>query len=197
MRESPSAKPPRIALVFPPAMPPVSPPLGIAGLKSGLEAGLSVHVRNFDLNLSYFEKAFQWLGDGRLRMSIQKMDHDTTARRVTDARDFFRGKDLREKDLRGFFDLELYNANAGIYSGFCSVLNGLFDNFSRKILAKLPVPPLASRFFDELIEPVRAFRPDLIGFSVLFSQQLFLLWPSPCCAKGLEQRSSSAGRLFR
>ncbi|MFZ0942661.1 MAG: radical SAM protein [Syntrophobacteraceae bacterium] len=34
-------------------------------------------------------------------------------------------------------------------------------------------PPLVNRFFEELIEPLKAFRPDLIGFSILFSQQLF------------------------
>ena len=32
---------------------------------------------------------------------------------------------------------------------------------------------MANRFFEELIEPLKAFRPELIGFSILFSQQLF------------------------
>src|SRR5208337_4024248 len=43
----------------------------------------------------------------------------------------------------------------------------------RKILLGRPRPPLVNRFFEELIEPIKAFRPDLIGFSILFSQQLF------------------------
>jgi anaerobic magnesium-protoporphyrin IX monomethyl ester cyclase len=159
----------RIALVFPPAMPPASPPLGIAALKSYLETRSAVHVRNFDLNLAYFEQAFQWLGDGRLRMRIRKMDYETTAKKAADARSFFCGK----ADDQSFFDPALYNEHAGVYSGFSSVLNGLFDNFARKIILGLPAPPLVTRFFSELVGPVIDFRPDLIGFSILFSQQIF------------------------
>ena len=159
----------RIALIFPPAMPPTSPPLGIAGLKPYLEASATVEVRNFDLNLAYFEQAFRWLEDGRLRMRMQKMDFETTAQKAAAARNFFCGKE----GVHRFFNLALYNEQARIYAGFSSVLNGLFDNFARKILLGLPRPPLVNRFFEELIEPVKAFRPDLIGFSVLFSQQLF------------------------
>ncbi len=159
----------RIALVFPPAMPPTSPPLGIADLKAYLESAAAVEVRNFDLNLAYFEQAFHWLGDGRLRMRIQKMDFETTARRAAAARNFFRGRE----GVHRFFDPALYNEQARIYAGFSTVLNGLFDNFARKILLGVPTPRLVDRFFDELIEPLRAFSPDLIGFSILFSQQLF------------------------
>ena len=164
-----SGKALRIALVFPPAMPPTSPPLGIAGLKSYLESAANVEVRNFDLNLAYFEQAFGWLHDGRIRMKIKKMDVETTARKAAAARNFFLGKDGVGK----FFDLTEYNEHSGTYAAFSSVLNGLFDSFARRSLVGVPTPPLAGRFFDELIEPVRAFRPDLIGFSILFSQQLF------------------------
>ena len=101
MRDDQSRQPLRIALVFPPAMPPASPPLGIAALKSYLEAGAAVEVRNFDLNLAYFEQAFQWLADGRLRMRIQKMDFETTAKKAAEARSFFCGKE----GIQRFFDL--------------------------------------------------------------------------------------------
>lgn len=167
-------RPFRIALIFPPAMFPLSPPLGIASLKAFLGAGPqsapTLLVRNFDLNLAYFEQAFQWLADNRLRMSIRKMDHDTTARKVIEARDFFRGA----KGAANFYDQASYDEQAAVYAGFGSVLNGLFDNFARKILLGLPVPPLVRTFFDDLLEPVRSFAPDLAGFSILFSQQLFL-----------------------
>ncbi|MFZ0942662.1 MAG: hypothetical protein WB930_15285 [Syntrophobacteraceae bacterium] len=79
----------RIALIFPPAMPPTSPPLGIADLKAYLETSANVEVRNFDLNLAYFEQAFHWLSDGRLRMRIQNMDFETTAQKAAEARLFF------------------------------------------------------------------------------------------------------------
>ncbi|MHC1727205.1 MAG: radical SAM protein [Syntrophobacteraceae bacterium] len=159
----------RIALIFPPAMYPVSPPLGIASLKAYLDQA-PVLVRNFDLNLAYFEQTFQWLENGRLRMSIMKMDHETTARKAIEARDFFRGVE----GAGYFFDPALYNEHARVYTGFGSVLNGLFDNFARKILLGLPVPALVREFFGKLLEPVKSFKPDLVGFSILFSQQLFL-----------------------
>ena len=159
----------RIALVFPPAMHPMSPPLGIAALKAYLSRSESVCARAFDLNLTYYDRAFEWLGDGRLQMSILKMDRDATMKKATAARNFFRGEDGLER----FFDQGEYNAHARIYSGFESVLNGLFDSFSRKLLLGMPIPPLARKFFDDLVEPVMAFQPDMIGFSILFSQQLF------------------------
>lgn len=166
-----AGRPLRIALVFPPAVLPTSPPLGIASLKAWLQSvGLdaSVEVRNFDLNLAYFEQAARWLDDRRLQMSLRKIDIETTARKVKAAVDFFRGK-----EAEAFFDLSLYDEHASIYTGFGSVLNGLFDNFARKILLDLPVPALAGGFFEDLLGPVKAFEPDLTGFSILFSQQLF------------------------
>lgn len=158
----------RIALVFPPPMFPMSPPLGIASLKAYLDQGNDFSVRNFDLNLTYCEQAFEWLAAGRLRVAIKGMDQNSTAEQASTAREFFLGGN----GLGRFFDPREYELHARVYSGFGSVVNGLFDNFSRRILLGLPVPPLVRRFFEELIEPVKSFKPDLVGFSILFSQQL-------------------------
>ncbi len=163
-----SKNPLRVALVFPPAMHPTGPPLGIASLKAYLVSQTPATVRNFDLNLAYYEQAMDWLADRRLKMGLKKMDHGETAGRVLAARDFFRGGRGAE-----FFDTAKYNAHAGIYTGFETVLNGLFDNFCRKILLDDPVPPLARKFLEGLVEPLKSFGPQLVGFSVLFSQQLF------------------------
>ena len=120
-------------------------------------------------------------------MSIQKMDHETTAKKAAEARSFFCGKE----DAQRFFDLTSYNEHARVYAGFGSVLDGLFDNFARKILLGLPTPPLVERFFDELIGPLKAYGPDLIGFSILFSQQLFF---ALALAKLCRVRSEPASR---
>ena len=75
--EAKADRPLRIALLFPPAVLPTSPPLGIASLKAWLQSvgfGERVEVRNFDLNLAYFEQAARWLSEGRLRMSLRKME---------------------------------------------------------------------------------------------------------------------------
>ncbi len=159
----------KIALVFPPPMFPMSPPLGIASLKAFLDRGSDCSVRNFDLNLAYSEQTFEWLTAGRLRVAVKGSDRKSTAEQASAAREFFLGG----CGLKRFFDPREYESHARVYSGFGSVVNGLFDNFSRRILLELPVPPLVRRFFDELIEPVKAFKPDLVGFSILFSQQLF------------------------
>jgi radical SAM superfamily enzyme YgiQ (UPF0313 family) len=150
-------------------MAPTGPPLGIATLKSCLESSVGAEVRNFDLNLAYFEQAFGWADDGRLRMRLREMDVETTARKAVAARNFFQ----RGDNLDLFFNTTLYDEHSEIYTRFSAVLNGLFDSFARKILLGLPTPSLVKRFFDELVHPVRDFRPDLIGFSVLISQQLF------------------------
>ena len=121
-------------------------------------------------------------------MRMQKMDFETTAQKAAAARLFFCGKE----GVHRFFDLALYNEQARIYAGFSSVLNGLFDNFARKILLGLPRPPLVNRFFEELIEPLKAFRPDLIGFSILFSQQLFFALALAKLCKA-ERRAAAAG----
>ena len=192
MQYDQARRPLRVALVFPPAAAPLSPPLGIATLKAYLEAEANVYVHNFDLNLAYFEQAFHWLGDGRLRMRIQKMDFQTTAQKAVEARDFLRGRESIQK----FFDPGAYNEHAGIYAGFGSVLNGLFDNFSRKIFLGLPVPPLVSKFFDELTKPIKAFRPDLVGYSILFSQQLFFALALTKLCAGTGAKTVFGGATF-
>ncbi|MFZ2447337.1 MAG: cobalamin-dependent protein, partial [Syntrophobacteraceae bacterium] len=184
----------RIALVFPPATHPTSPPLGIASLKAYLGAGGLADVRNFDLNLAYYEQALDWVRDGRLKVGLRKMDQGETARRAPAARDFFRGRGRTGREK--FFDLAAYNAQADTYTGFAAVVNGLFDSFSRKILLDLPAPPLVERFFDDLIDPLRSFRPDLVGFSILFSQQLFFALALAKLCKKMGAKTVFGGATF-
>ncbi len=187
-----SGRPLRVALVFPPAMAPTSPPLGIAALKAYLSENSSAVVRNFDLNLDYHEKALDWVRDGLLKVSLRKMDQSAVARQAPAARDFFRGGQGPDN----FFDLNSYNAYAEIYTSFGSVLNGLFDSFSRKILIESPVPALAHKFFDGLIEPLASFRPDLVGFSILFSQQLFFALALSKLCKKIGAKTVLGGATF-
>lgn len=187
-----SRRPLRMALIFPPAMPPAGPPLGIASLKAYMESRSPDSVRNFDLNLAYYEQAFRWLESGRLKMSIRKMDQETTAREAAAARDFFRGG----AGLENFFDPDRYDRHARVYTRFGSILNGLFDNFSRRVLLGLPVPTLVRRFFSDLIAPVKAFAPDLVGFSVLFSQQLFFALALAKLCKDFGARTVLGGATF-
>ncbi|MBP8646731.1 MAG: radical SAM protein [Syntrophobacteraceae bacterium] len=161
----------KVALIFPPAMHPTSPPLGISTLKAFLkEKNPGCSVRLWDLNLACYRKALEWMREEKLRIRLRDLDAGTTLARVEEAYAFFRGR----AGMEAFFDLSRYNAAAGLYRRFEQVLHGLLENFARRILVGEEVPSLAERFFRELIEPVAAERPDLIGFSVLFSQQIFL-----------------------
>lgn len=160
----------KLALIFPPAMHPTSPPLGIACLEAFLQSqAYSGSIQLFDLNLAHYEQALRWLADGRLKMSLRKMDHDSTARAVLDVCRFFRG----QEGMKAFLDLSTYNEKASFYRSFETVLDGLFENFARRIVVGLPVPPLVQSYFKELIEPVTAYEPTLAGLSILFSQQLY------------------------
>lgn len=160
----------RVAIVFPPPIHPTGPPLGPACLKAFLgRNNPTADVKVFDLNLAHYRQAIRWMQDGRLKMSLRKTDHDSTARGVARAFRFFEG----QEGLDTFLDIRAYDEAASFYRSFETVLNGLFENFCRKFAAGLPVPPLARAYLLELIEPVRAFRPHLAGFSLLFSRQLF------------------------
>ena len=164
------ASPPRLALVFPPGIQPSSPPLGLAQLKSYLiSAGCSEEIRLFDLNLAHYEQALEWLRIGRLKMRLQGQDSGTSARQVSEACQLFK----TPANLKRFLNTKIYDHHASIYRSFESVLNGLFENFARRLCAGLPIPSLAAAYFEELLQPVKGFEPGLIGFSVLFSQQLY------------------------
>lgn len=163
-------RPSRLALVFPPGLQPSSPPLGLAQLKSYLiGTGCSNEMRLFDLNLAHYELALQWMREGRLKMRLQGMDDAASARQVSEACRLFK----TPQPLDSFLDPEIYDRCASIYRSFENVLNGLFENFARRLCAGLPIPRLAAAYLEELIQPVREFEADLAGFSILFSQQLY------------------------
>jgi hypothetical protein len=162
--------PPRVALVFPPAMHPTSPPLGVASLKAFLkETAEQPLVRIFDLNLAHYDQALAWLADGRLRLRLKNHDWQTTVEKVHRAVGFLRG----ESGLEAFLDLAAYNEHASVYRGFERIINGFFEYACRRILTGLAVPALVEQYFQELLEPVRSFSPELVGLSLLFSQQLY------------------------
>ncbi|NTV43684.1 MAG: hypothetical protein HGA63_10340, partial [Syntrophobacteraceae bacterium] len=158
-----------IVLIFPPAVHPTSPPLGIASLKAYLEKNSRLaSVRTLDLNLRFHAQALTWIQEKRLRVKLAGLEPDVTASKIIEAVDLFQGKE----GLDAFLDPARYDGCADFYRRFAAVLHGLFDNFARRILTGMPVPPLIHRFFEELLEPLLDPAPKLAGFSILFSQQL-------------------------
>lgn len=158
-----------IVLIFPPAVHPTSPPLGIASLKAYLEESPAVgSVWAVDMNLGFHVQALDWIREKRLRVKLAGLDADETATRIREAVGMFQG----QEGLETFLDPSRYDGYADFYRRFAAVLHGLFDNFARRILTGMPVPPLIHRFFDELLGPLLNPAPRFAGFSILFSQQL-------------------------
>ena len=162
--------PKRVSLIFPPAMHPTSPPLGVASLLSYLSRHVpQTEIKIFDLNLAFFETAMAWMKDGRLKLALKGWTTEETTFNVLEAVSFIRG----EKGMDAFCCLAAYQNHAGVYQRFEGLINGLFENFARRLCLGMALPPLAASFFAELVKPVLAFKPDLTGFSILFSQQLY------------------------
>jgi radical SAM superfamily enzyme YgiQ (UPF0313 family) len=115
-------------------------------------------------------------------MSIRKWSHGVTAKNVIETCRLLQGGN----GMDDFLDVSSYNYHAALYSDFETVLNALFENFARRILCGMPIPPMVETFFQELLAPVRKFQSDMVGFSVLFSQQLYF-------ALALAERLKEAG----
>lgn len=161
---------PRLALIFPPALRPTSPPLGLASLQAYAK---QVHpdweVKVFDLNLAHYNQGLAWMAAGRLRIALKGWDHETTASKTAQAQALLSG----EQGLHRFLDLAAYDRAANTYRRWERVMGALFEDFARKQAAGLKLPPLGDQYLEELIQPVLDFKPDLAGFSLLFSQQLY------------------------
>lgn len=158
-----------IVLIFPPAVHPTSPPLGIAFLKAYLDNTLGMaSVKTVDLNLRFHAQALNWVQEKRLRVKLAGLDPDATATRIREVVGVFQGRE----GLDTFLDPSRYDEYCDFYRRFTAVLHGLFDNFARRILTGMPVPPLIHSFFEELLGPLLNPAPKIAGFSILFSQQL-------------------------
>ena len=59
------------------------------------------------------------------------------------------------------------------------------------------MPSLVTRFFSELVGPLIAFRPELIGFSILFSQQIFFALALAKLCKGSGEPPEPEGALAK
>jgi anaerobic magnesium-protoporphyrin IX monomethyl ester cyclase len=107
--------------------------------------------------------------EGRFRVSLGQLDEETTTRKVMASFRCLSGKE----GLRSFLDLANYQAHAAIYSSFEQTVNGFLENSARRYLLGLPLPRGVERYLRELLEPVITFKPNTLGLSLQFSQQLY------------------------
>jgi hypothetical protein len=153
-------------IVFPPFNTPTSPPLGAAMLKGFVERELSGwRVKILDLNLWTFERLLTALAVGEFRLDPNAFPEGfSAAADLLDAADAFRGK-----NPEAFFDRpDLYNRHGEVFLRFTETYTQAINQECEAHLAGGPRSPLIQEFLDAIL----AEKPDVVGFSMIFSNQL-------------------------
>ena len=156
----------KLALIATPHSHPTCPPLGPAVLSSYLqqklpEATLSI----FDLSLDYYLRSFDKIKKGNFGIRLYKWDEKRTATQLEEAVAFLRNWQPEPSNLQE------YHHWATIFLSFENVYNAFMAEMAEKALTGQSIPGKIENFFNELIQPVLATKPDLIGFSILYQQQ--------------------------
>jgi anaerobic magnesium-protoporphyrin IX monomethyl ester cyclase len=153
-----------LALIFPPSVPPTSPPCGISYLKAFLGTG-----RTFDLNLAYHETAVRMLNQGSLSVEAEIAGYVLEPEHLEEAVQFLRGGN-------NFFDRKDYNTHVLIFLSYFNKIHSYIKEECMKYLFKDSADDEALNFLDQLLEPIKRYHTDLVGFSqMIFSQRDFIL----------------------
>ncbi len=155
-----------LVIVFPPLTMPTSPPLGVSMLKGFVERELPEwRVKILDLNLSTFDRLFGELAAGRIQLDRRTFPEGAEAvSGLLKAASAFRGKN--EQD---FYERpDLYNQYGELFLRFTETFTQQIGGACRACEQGGPVPPL----FQEYIDAILAEKPDAVGFSMIFSEQL-------------------------
>ena len=153
-------------IVFPPFNTPTSPPLGAAMLKGFVERELpDWRVKVFDLNLWTFDRLLAALRLGYLRLDpVAFPEGPSAVPDLLDAAAAFRGR-----DDPAFYDRpDLYNRYGDLFLRFTEAYTKLLTAACEAHHAGGPRHPLIQEFVDAIL----AEGPDVVGFSMIFSNQL-------------------------
>lgn len=158
--------PRRLTLIFPPLTMPTSPPLGVAMLKGYIERELGQwQVTVLDLNIWLFRFLLGGLSRGEIHLTEQmhaKMGGNTEA--LLTAAKVFSGQD----DDSFYDNPGRYDQIAGIFLRFTEI----FTEILHDECAHWEKTGTSSTVLDELLRQIRDTRPDILGVSMIFSQQL-------------------------
>lgn len=155
-----------VVLVFPPFNTPTSPPLGPAMLKGFVERELpGWRVRVFDLNLRTFNRLLGDLTSGRFRLDPQAFPEGVMAAAdLLDAADSFRGR-----NDEAFFDRpDLYDRHGEIFLRFTET----YTKALTEVCEACDRGEARSPLIDEFLAAILTEKPDVVGFSMIFSYQL-------------------------
>ncbi|MCF8057357.1 MAG: radical SAM protein [Desulfocapsa sp.] len=157
----------RLALVIPPYIRPTSPPLGPAVLAAFLQANdPDIEVRCFDLNLSFYHSILQAIDQETFSIRLYDWDAMRSKTRLLEA------VALLSKTDWPHGSLELYHSAASILLSFENIFNAFMTEMINRLCLDQDVPSRITLFFQELIQPVLNYSPDLFGISVQFNHQI-------------------------
>jgi hypothetical protein len=153
-------------VVFPPFNTPTSPPLGAAMLKGFVERELpGWRVKVFDLNLWTFERLLGALAAGQFRLDPAAFPGGVwEAADLLNAADAFRG----HNDAAFYDRPDLYDKYGEIFLRFTETYTKALTQACEAHHNGGPRPPLVQEFLDAIL----AEGPDVVGFSMIFSEQL-------------------------
>lgn len=156
----------RLTLVFPPLTMPTSPPLGVAMLKGYIERELPQwQVTVVDLNIWLFRFLLSGMRAGDIHLTEkmhQEMGGNTQA--LLKAAEMFSGQD----DESFYRHPQRYDQHAGIFLRFTEI----FTRILHEECAHWEKTGQSSPMLDALIAQIRATQPEVLGISMIFSQQL-------------------------
>ncbi|MBU0960741.1 MAG: radical SAM protein [Proteobacteria bacterium] len=173
----------KLALIASPHTHPTCPPLGPAVLSAYLQKRVpAVDVSVFDLSLDYYLNSLDSIKEGVIGIRLYNWDEKTTAYRLEQAVSFLRNWQPGQSDLKE------YHHWATIFLSFENIFNAFMAEMAGKALAGQKIPERIESFFEDLIRPVLAVRPDLVGFSILYQQQVVF---AALLAKLIKKRSKA------
>ena len=156
----------RLTLVFPPLTMPTSPPLGVAMLKGYIEREVPEwKVTVIDLNIWLFRFLFDGLRRGEIQLTEkmhQEMGGNTQA--ILKAAEVFSGHD----DQSFYKNPKLYDQLASIFLRFTEI----FTNILHEECERFEKNGQTSPMLDALIAKIHDTQADMLGVSMIFSQQL-------------------------
>ncbi len=153
-------------IVFPPFNTPTSPPLGAAMLKGFVERELpDWRVKVLDLNLWTFDRLL-----GLLRAGDFWLDPETFPDPAGAAADLLAAAEaFRGRDPAAFFDRpDLYDRYGEVFLQFTEKYTAVLNDACERYDTAATPAPLVQEFLDLIL----AEKPDMVGFSMIFSNQL-------------------------
>ncbi len=125
-----------------------------------------MEIRFFDLSLDYYLKILAAIDQETLKIKLYDWNEETTRLRLAETINFFRNSSWEN------LPVARYHHFANILLSFENIFNAFMAEMAKKYLLDQTIPEKIEILFHELLDPVLDFSPDLLGISVLFTQQM-------------------------